>query len=237
MLSPPQAGEASSNFRVLDSWVLRNLRMTDHKIELHASLPYTGIIIYFWRTFLVKKIVAIVGSPRPNGNTNYLVDQALEEAAANGCEVEKLVLSEFNINPCKGHDKCSTYAKCKIEDDVPMLMEKFRAADGTIIATPVYYYNMTAQMKIFIDRNYFFYTHDIPLESKCMGLIVVAGGAGIDLTTHALKRCFRTKGATSADDWLMVTGFATSVGEAKKNHALIAEARQMGKKMAETIKK
>ena len=43
------------------------------------------------------KIVAIVGSPRPKGNTSYLVDQALEEAAANGCEVEKIVLSQYRV--------------------------------------------------------------------------------------------------------------------------------------------
>lgn len=185
----------------------------------------------------MKKIVAIVGSPRPNGNTSYLTDKALEEAAANGCEVEKIFLCKYKINPCLGHDRCESYAKCKIEDDIPMILEKWRTADGTILATPVYYYTMTAQMKIFIDRNYFFYTHDIPLESKCMGLIVVAGEAGIDLTVRALKRCFRTKGATSADDWLIASGCATNVGEVKKNSELIASARELGRKMAEMVNK
>jgi multimeric flavodoxin WrbA len=182
------------------------------------------------------KIVAIVGSPRPKGNTSILVDAALEEAAAHGCEVEKIILSQYKIEGCRGHDRCSTYEKCKIEDDIPMILEKFQNADGTILATPVYYYNMTAQMKTFVDRNYFRYTHDIPLKSKCMGLIVVAGGSADDITIRALKRCFRIKGV-SADDWLVVSGYASELGDVKNNKKLIAEARELGKKMAERINK
>jgi multimeric flavodoxin WrbA len=184
----------------------------------------------------MKKIVAVVGSPRSNGNTSFLVDQALDEAATNGCEVEKIMLCKYKINPCMGHDLCSTYAKCKIDDDIPMIIDKFRNADGTIVATPVYYYTFTAQTKIFIDRNFFAYTHDIQLRSRSMGLIVIAGSVGNEYTITALKRCFRLKGI-SADDWLIVSGYANKVGDIKRNHDLIAEARQMGKKMAETINK
>lgn len=182
------------------------------------------------------KIVAIVGSPRPKGNTSIFVDAALEEAAAHGCEVEKIILSQYKIEGCRGHDRCSTYEKCKIEDDIPMILDKFSKADGTILATPVYYYNMTAQMKTFVDRNYFLYTHGIKLKSKCMGLIVVAGGSGEDITMRALRRCFRIKGVSS-DDWLVVSGYASGLGDVKNNQKLIAEARELGKKMAEVIGK
>ena len=181
------------------------------------------------------KIVAIVGSPRTNGNTSFLVDQALEEAKAKGCEVEKIMLCQYKINPCLGHDLCSSYPKCKVEDDIPMLLEKFQNADGTILATPVYYYSMTAQLKTFIDRNYFLYTHDIPLKSKCMGLLVVAESEGIEFTVDALKRCFSLSGEDSKDEWLVVTGYAGRVGDVKKNKPLITEARQLGKKMAERL--
>jgi multimeric flavodoxin WrbA len=183
------------------------------------------------------KIVAIVGSPRPNGNTSFLVDQALEEAAANGCEAEKILLSQYKIEPCRGHDKCSTYARCKIEDDMPVILEKFRTADGTILATPVYYYNMTAQMKIFVDRNYFLYTHNIPLKSRCMGLIVVAGESGNEITIRALRRCCGLEGGNTDENWLIVSGYANLLGDVKHNQPLIAEARQMGKKMAEVLKR
>ena len=54
------------------------------------------------------KLLAIVGSPRLEGNTNYLVDQALEEASKLGAEVAKLVLSQYKLNPCLGHDDCGS---------------------------------------------------------------------------------------------------------------------------------
>lgn len=185
----------------------------------------------------MKKIVAIVGSPRPKGNTSILVDAALEEATANGCEVEKIILSQYKIEGCRGHDRCSTYEKCKIEDDIPMILDKFRSADGTILATPVYYYNMTAQMKTFVDRNYFLYTHGLKLKSKCMGLIVVAGGSGEDITLRALRRCFRLRGGNTPENWLEVTGFASELGDVKNNRKLVAEARELGKKIAERVNK
>jgi len=183
------------------------------------------------------KIVAIVGSPRPKGNTDILVDAALEEAAARGCEVEKVMLCKHQIEGCRGHDRCHTYEKCLIKDDIPMILDKFSTADGTILATPVYYYNMTAQMKTFVDRNYFLYTHGIRLKSKCMGLIVVAGGGGDDITIRALRRCFGLQGGNTPENWLEVTGYASELGAMKNNPEYIAKARELGKKMAEKIGK
>ena len=180
------------------------------------------------------KIVAIVGSPRITGNTSYLVDQALKEAASHGVETEKIMLCQYRINPCLGHDDCASFSTCKHEDDAPMILDKFSQADGIILATPVYYYSMTAQMKTFIDRNYFLYTHDIPLKAKCLGLIVVAGGEGIDPTVRALKRCFNISRGNS-DRILTVSGYANNLGEAKSKKALIEEARKLGHQMAEIL--
>lgn len=181
------------------------------------------------------KIVAIVGSPRPTGNTSLLVDQALQGAAAHGCETEKIMLCQYKVNPCLGHDRCSTFPACKQQDDVPWILEKFSNADGIILATPVYYYNMTAQMKTFIDRNYFLYMHGIRLNAVCAGLIVVAGGSAIDITVRALRRCFRVKGENPEERTIILTGYASRPGEVKNQPALIDEARNLGKKMAEII--
>ncbi len=174
------------------------------------------------------KIVAIVGSPRPAGNTSYLVDQALQEAAAHGCETEQIILSQYRVNPCLGHEDCSSFSKCKQEDDVPWILDRFSRAEGIILATPVYYYNMTAQMKAFIDRNYFLYMHEIPLQARCAGFIVVAGGGGIDITVRALRRCF----GMPNDREITVTGYASQPGEVKDQPALLKEARSLGQRMA-----
>ncbi len=181
------------------------------------------------------KIVAIVGSPRLTGNTNYLADQALKEAATRGCETEKIMLSQYQVNPCLGHDNCASFSVCKQKDDIPRILEKFANADGIILATPVYYYNMTAQMKTFIDRNYFLYTHGIPLKALCAGLIIVAGGEGTDQTIRAVRRCFSLSGDNSSDRWLIVSGYATKVGEMKHNPTLIEEARNLGRRMADIL--
>ena len=84
------------------------------------------------------KILAIVGSPRPEGNTSYLVDQALQEAAARGLETEKIILTQHRVNPCQGHENCASFSACKQDDDAPWILDKFVNADGVILASPVY---------------------------------------------------------------------------------------------------
>ena len=83
------------------------------------------------------KILAIVGSPRPKGNTNYLVDQALEEASKHKAQVEKIDLCKYKVNPCLGHDDCSSFDSCTQKDDAKWILDKFLNADGVILATPV----------------------------------------------------------------------------------------------------
>ncbi len=178
------------------------------------------------------KIIAIVGSPRPGGNTDYLVDQALGEASKHGCETEKIMLGRYRVNPCLGHEDCGSFPACKQNDDAPWILEKFSNADGIILATPVYYYNMTAQMKAFVDRNYFLYTHDIPLKAQCAGLIVIAGGAGLDITVRALRRFVGISGDKPDNRIITLTGYASKPGEVKNNLTLIEEARSLGKRMS-----
>ncbi len=179
------------------------------------------------------KIVAIVGSPRPRGNTNYLVDQALAEVEKLDIETEKIDLTRYVVNPCQGHDNCATQTECLQKDDAPWILEKFRQADGVILATPVYYYNMTAQMKAFVDRNYFLYKHNIGIEAKIGGLIIVAGGEGIEHTDRALRRFLAFY--IGNDRIITVTGLANQPGEIKNNASAIEEARKLGRLMASKL--
>ena len=181
------------------------------------------------------KILAIVGSPRPNGNTSYLVDQALQEAAARGIETEKIMLTEYEVNPCDGHENCASFSACKHDDDAPMILDKFVNADGIILGSPVYYYNMTAQMKAFVDRNYFLYTHGIPKKMVCAGLIVIGAGAGLEPAFRALRRFVKLTKDIPDDRIVAVTGYAGKPGEVKSNTALVEEARKLGARMAEIL--
>lgn len=181
------------------------------------------------------KIVAIVGSPRPTGNTNYLVEVALQEAAARGCETEKIMLGQYRVNPCLGHADCASFSACKQPDDAPWILGKFARADGILLGSPVYYYNMTAQMKAFVDRNYFLYTHDIPLKAVAAGVIVVAGGGGLDHTVRALNRFLKLAADIPDDRIVTLAGYANKPGEVKRNAALVEQARKLGGRLAEML--
>jgi multimeric flavodoxin WrbA len=181
------------------------------------------------------QILAIVGSPRPKGNTNYLVDRALEAAAELGAQVKKIDLGQYKVNPCLGHDDCSSFESCTQKDDAIWILDEFLNADGVILATPVYYYNVSAQMKAFIDRNYFLYKHDQGYAARTVGLIVVAEQMGIKDTLHTLKQ-FADEFSASPDRVFVVSGYANKVGDAKDNTALVTDARKLGRQMVATLK-
>jgi len=181
------------------------------------------------------KILAIVGSPRLKGNTNYLVDQALQEAAKHGIETEKIMLTKYKVNPCQGHENCTSFSACKQDDDAPWILDKFCNAEGIILGSPVYYYNMTAQMKAFVDRNYFLYRHDISPRMVCAGLIVIGGSAGLEHTVRALRRFVKLSADIPDDRIVILSGCASKPGEVKNNKALIDEARRLGIRMAEIL--
>jgi len=181
------------------------------------------------------KIIAIVGSPRPTGNTDYLVDQALEEAAAHGLETEKIFLARYRVNPCLGHDDCASFSACRQDDDAPWILDRFSSAEGVILGSPVYYYNMTTQMKAFVDRSYFLYTHEVPLKALCAGLVVVGGGEGLDQAVRALSIFLKLSSDIPDDRIVIVKGCANKLGETKNNSALVEEARKLGWRMAEIL--
>ena len=181
------------------------------------------------------KLVAIVGSPRLKGNTNYLVDQALGEAAKLGAETEKLILSQYEINPCLGHENCSSFDSCQQKDDATWILDKMCQADGVILATPVYYYNVSAQMKVFIDRNYYLYKHNRKSQARVVGIIIVAGSEGIEDTLHTLKQFIAESFNVKDDKILIVSGFVTKPGEDKNNPELIEEAGRLGRQVVEIL--
>lgn len=182
------------------------------------------------------KILAIVGSPRLKGNTNYLADCALEEAQKLGAETDKIVLSEHCINPCQGHDNCSSQEECLQKDDTAWILDSLCQADGVILATPVYYYNVSAQMKAFIDRNYFLYEHGRKAKARAVGVIIVAESLGIEDTLHTMKQFVGETFTVGDDSLLVVSGYAGRAGDVKSNPSLVEQARKLGRQMVESLK-
>lgn len=180
-------------------------------------------------------VLAIVGSPRVKGNTSYLVDQALEAVAEAGIDIEKIILSQYEVNPCLGYDACASYESCTQKDDAGWILDKFRTADGVILATPVYYYNVSAQMKAFLDRNYWLYKHDQKYQARAVGIIVVAEQIGIEDTLYTLRQ-FTDDFDIGDEGMFIATGYAHEIGGAAKNLSLVDEARQLGRQMAQSLK-
>jgi multimeric flavodoxin WrbA len=182
------------------------------------------------------KILAIVGSPRPKGNTNYLVDQALEEVSKSGIEAEKIALIDYTVNPCLGHDNCASLDSCLQKDDTTAILDRFCQADGIILATPVYYFNVTAQMKTFIDRTYFLYEKSRKSSAKTVGVVIVANSEGIEDTLHTMEQFIDETFDIEGSQRLIVTGYAGKLDDIKNNPALIADARNLGRQMGEILR-
>ena len=180
-------------------------------------------------------VLAIVGSPRAEGNTSYLVDQALEAVGEAGIDTEKIILSQYEVNPCLGHDACASYESCTQKDDAGWILDKFRAADGVILAAPVYYYNVPAQMKAFLDRNYWLYRHEQKYQARTVGIIVVANQIGIEDTLYTLRQ-FTEDFDISNEGIFIATGYANEIGDAASSLSLAEEARQLGRQMAQFLK-
>lgn len=99
-----------------------------------------------------KNILVISTSLRKNSNSEALADAFIEGAKANGNNVEKISLRGKNIAFCKGCLACQRTQKCVIADDAVAIAEKMNNADVLVFATPIYYYEMSGQMKTLLDR-------------------------------------------------------------------------------------
>lgn len=116
----------------------------------------------------MKKVIVISTSLRAGSNSDMLADKFIEGAQAAGNEVEKITLSSKNIGFCKGCLACQKLGKCVIDDDANAIMQKVLEADVVCWATPIYYYEMSGQMKVLIDRMNAMYSLDYKFRDVYM---------------------------------------------------------------------
>ena len=100
-----------------------------------------------------KRVLILSSSPRRRGNSERLCDEFMRGAQEAGNEVERVFLGDKHINYCTGCSVCSMYGKpCPQKDDAAEVVQQMIDADVIVMATPVYFYTMSAQMKTLIDR-------------------------------------------------------------------------------------
>ena len=114
----------------------------------------------------MKKVIVISTSLRRGSNSDMLADQFIEGAKAVGNDVEKISLVGKTIQFCKGCFGCQKLGRCVINDDVNDIMEKVLKADVICWATPIYYYEMSGQMKTLIDRLNGMYEQDYQFRAE-----------------------------------------------------------------------
>ncbi len=102
---------------------------------------------------MAKKVLILSASPRKGGNSDLLCDQFLRGAKEAGNQAEKIFLRDKKINYCTGCGACQgNGGKCSQKDDMAEVLDKMISADVIVMATPVYFYTLNAQMKTLIDR-------------------------------------------------------------------------------------
>ena len=100
------------------------------------------------------KILGITSSPHENGNTATLIKASLKNAESKGAETEFVNLTKYTINPCKGCNYCKAHDTCVQKDDFAEVAGKIVSADGILLGSPIYFFDINAQEKILIDRLY-----------------------------------------------------------------------------------
>jgi multimeric flavodoxin WrbA len=115
------------------------------------------------------KVLGIYGSPRRGGNTEILLEESLKGAEKEGAKVERLYLSDFAITPCKECHGCDTIGKCILLDDMEKIYPKLLEADVLILASPIFFYGVTAWAKALIDRSQALWAKKYLLKDPSLG--------------------------------------------------------------------
>jgi len=133
-----------------------------------------------------KKVLILSGSPRKNGNSDMLCDEFSKGAEKTGNIAEKIYLNDYKLGFCQACYVCQKVGKCVQNDDMEAILDKIVNADVIVLATPVYFYTMDAQLKVMIDRTLPRYTE---IRDKDFYLIATAaaGKSAMERTVDSMR--------------------------------------------------
>jgi multimeric flavodoxin WrbA len=117
----------------------------------------------------MMRILAIYGSPRRKGNTSLLLDEAVQGATEAGAEIEQVVLRDLRMSPCLEIYGCRKTGRCVIQDEFQKVYDQILSCHGLMLASPIFFYTVTAHTKIFMDRCQSFWAKKYWLEKAPMG--------------------------------------------------------------------
>lgn len=194
------------------------------------------------------KVLGVVGSQRKRGNTSSLVQEALKPLEREGFEAELLFLSEYEIKSCRGCEECKETLKCVLNDDMQKIYPLMLEADAVILGSPTYFYNVSADMKVFLDRCYCFEVFAEDDRSVWVGIneiidmkyaVVISvceqhREEDMGYTPQAMSRSLEALGYRVVDT-VKAFGFFKA-GEVLRDEEVMKKARRAGEKLYKTIK-
>jgi multimeric flavodoxin WrbA len=189
------------------------------------------------------KVLGIAGSPRRGGNTDMLLARFMEGAASKGAEVKTLRVCDLKIAGCLHCDACLEKGLCRVQDDMQMVYKELEAADRIVLASPLQFMSVTAQLKALIDRTQALFARKYVLKVPPLGdkrerkgfFISVGGRRTIpnlfDAELVTIKTLFRTMDVIYAGD-ILIPGIDAK-GDILKHPEFLEQAFTAGQKFLE----
>lgn len=186
------------------------------------------------------KIIALNGSPRRDGNTEVLLLEALKPLREAGHEVRVFPLNFMNFKPCQDCGGCRTTGLCIHSDDMSKIYDAIREAERIILASPIFFYSLSAQTKAMVDRCQAFWCEKYLLK-KCIppgpqgkkGLLLLVGGMekddGMQSAEAVAKAFFRTVSVPEHET--LFFGGVDAKGDVSKHPTALQEAYEAGKRL------
>ena len=193
------------------------------------------------------KILGVVGSRRKNGNTATLVQEVLKPFKGKDIVTKLIFLGDYDIKGCNGCEGCKDTYVCVINDGMQKIYPEILESDAIILGSPAYFYNVSADMKAFIDRCYCFEAFDETDRSVWMGVNEAFGGkyASVVAVCEQQKEADMGYTAELMEKPLEALGYRVvstvkalnlfTAGEALKYEKVINEANQAGEKLLKTL--
>jgi multimeric flavodoxin WrbA len=186
------------------------------------------------------KIVAFQGSPRPSGNTDTLLEAALKPLKEAGHEIILFKLNLMRIKPCQDCGSCEKSGKCIIDDDMIEIYSAIRAAERIILASPIFFFGLSAQVKAMIDRCQAFWCEKYLMKQSIpegpygrKGLLLLVGGMkkeiGMTCSDATAKAFFRTV-SVPHHETLSFMG-VDAKGAILEHPTALSEVREAGRKL------
>lgn len=178
-------------------------------------------------------ILAVNGSPHgAKGTTGLLLSEAIRSAQAAGAEATTLVVSDYQVNPCRACDVCHSTGACAIKDDFPRFKEGLLAADGIILASPNYISSVSAQLKAVMDRCCGL-LHCLALRGKHSAAVVTSGGGGQEQVQEYILSFLRIMGSWTVGG---AGAAAATLSNPATRPAALQAAAELGTELVQAIR-